>query len=161
MLDRAFIVAPYNAAFGGAALVDPLGRVIGVTSLRLGEAPHVNLAIPIERFLAGKDELLARGRVTSPVPRPSLGLYTESATDGVVIPGLSPLGPARAAGLRPGDVIVQVNGRRVASREDFYQALWQAEVDQDVHVTVERPGGRRAITVRPVDRYRFYRTSDK
>jgi S1-C subfamily serine protease len=161
MLDRAFIVAPYNAAFGGAALVDSAGQVIGVTSLRLGEAPHVNLAIPIEKFLAGRDELVARGRVTSRAPRPWLGLYTESGADGVVISGLSPLGPARAAGLRPGDVIVQVNGRQVASREDFYQALWQAQVDQDVHVTVERPGGRHAITVRPVDRYRFYRTSDK
>ncbi len=161
MLDRAFIVAPYNAAFGGAALVDSAGHVIGVTSLRLGEAPHVNLAIPIEKFLAGRDELVARGRVTSRAPRPWLGLYTESGANGVVISGLSPLGPARAAGLRPGDVIVQVNGRQVASREDFYQTLWQAQVDQDVHVTVERPGGRHAITVRPVDRYRFYRTSDK
>ncbi len=62
MLDRAFIVTPYNAAFGGAALVNAAGTVIGVTSLRLGDAPHVNLAIPIEKFLAGKDELLARGR---------------------------------------------------------------------------------------------------
>ena len=161
MLDRAFVVAPYNAAFGGAALVDSAGHVIGVTSLRLGEAPHVNLAIPIEKFLAGRDELVARGRVTSRAPRPWLGLYTESGADGVVVSGLSSLGPARAAGLRPGDVIVQVNGHQVASREDFYRTLWQAQVDQDVHVTVERPGGRLAITVRPVDRYRFYRTSDK
>ncbi|HWN14466.1 MAG TPA: S1C family serine protease, partial [Candidatus Dormibacteraeota bacterium] len=61
MLDRAFIVTPYNAAFGGAALVNASGSVIGVTSLRLGEAPHVNLAIPIDKFLAGKDELLAQG----------------------------------------------------------------------------------------------------
>jgi S1-C subfamily serine protease len=71
------------------------------------------------------------------------------------------LSPARAAGVRPGDVIVQVNGRQVASREDFYRTLWQGGVDQDVQVTVERPGGRHAITVRPVDRYRFYRAPDK
>jgi S1-C subfamily serine protease len=162
MLDRAFIVTPYNAAFGGAALVDTEGRVIGVTSLRLGESPqHVNLAIPIEQFLAAKDELVARGRVTSRAPRPWLGLYTEPGERGVVVSGLSPLSPARAAGLRPGDVIVQVNGRQVASREDFYRTLWEGEVDRDVHVTVERPGGRHAITVRPVDRYRFYRTSDR
>ena len=83
MLDRAFIVAPYNAAFGGAALVNAAGTVIGVTSLRLGEPPHVNLAIPIEKFLAGKDELLAQGRVTSRGPRPWLGLYTEPVDAGV------------------------------------------------------------------------------
>lgn len=161
MLDRAFIVTPYNAAFGGAALVDSAGAVIGVTSLRLGEAPHVNLAIPIEKFLAGKDELLARGRVTSRAPRPWLGLYTESVAGGVVVSGLSPLSPARAAGVRPGDVIVGLNGRPVASREEFYLALWQLPMDQEVRVTVKRAAGLEAITVRPMDRYRFYRTSDK
>src|SRR5260370_776542 len=124
MLDRAFIVTPHNAAFGGAALVDTAGRVIGVTSLRLGEAPHVNLAIPIEQFVAVKDELIARGRVTSRAPRPWLGLYTEPGAGGVLISGLSPLSPGRAAGLRPGDVIVQVNGRQIASPECFYPALW-------------------------------------
>ena len=161
MLDRAFIVAPFNEAFGGAALVDARGRVIGVTSLRLGESPHVNLAIPIEKFLPDKDELLARGRVTSRAPRPWLGLYTESGAGGVVVSGLSPVGPARAAGLRAGDVIVQLNGREIASREEFYRQLWQLAVDHDVQVTVRRAGGTEAITVRPVDRYRFYRTSDK
>jgi len=161
MLDRAFIVTPYNAAFGGAALVNASGSVIGVTSLRLGEAPHVNLAIPIEKFLAGKDELLAQGRVMSRAPRPWLGLYTESGDGGVVVAGMSPLSPARAAGLRAGDVIVELNGRQVASREDFYRELWRLPMEQDVRVTVRRPGGTEAITVRPMDRYRFYRTSDK
>jgi S1-C subfamily serine protease len=161
MLDRAFIVTPYNAAFGGAALVDAAGTVIGVTSLRLGEAPHVNLAIPIEKFLAGKDELLARGRVTSRTPRPWLGLYTESVAGGVVVSGLSPLSPARAAGVRPGDVIVGVNGQPVASREEFYLALWRLPMDREVRVTVRRAAGVEAIAVRPMDRYRFYRTSDR
>jgi S1-C subfamily serine protease len=161
MLDRAFVVAPYNAAFGGAPLVDAAGALIGVTSLRLGEGPHVNLAIPIEKFLAGKDELLSRGRVTSRGPRPWLGLYTEPADGGVAVAGLSPLSPGRAAGLRPGDVIVELNGRQVASREEFYRELWQSPMDQDVRVIVRRAGGTQTITVRPMDRYRFYRTSDK
>ena len=143
--EQGYVLTVSYVLLGGAALVDSAGQVIGVTSLRLGEAPHVNLAIPIEKLLAGRDELVARGRVTSRPPRPWLGLYTESGSDGAVI-CLSPLGPAQAEGRRPGDVIVQVSGRQVASREDFYRTLWQALVDQDVHVTVERPGGRRAIT---------------
>jgi S1-C subfamily serine protease len=161
MLDRAFIVTPANPAFGGAALVDEAGAVIGITSLRLGAPPHVNLAIPIEKFLAGKDELLAQGRVVSRAPRPWLGLYTETGEGGVRVAGLSPLGPARAAGLRPGDVIVELNGRTVTSREDLYRELWRAPMDRDVQMTVRRTGGTEAIAVRPMDRYRFYRTSDK
>jgi S1-C subfamily serine protease len=58
-------------------------------------------------------------------------------------------------------VIVQLNGQKVASREEFYRELWQAPMDQDVRVTVRRAGATEAITVRPMDRYRFYRTSDK
>jgi S1-C subfamily serine protease len=161
MLDRAFIVAPYNAAFGGAALVNAAGSVIGVTSLRLGEAPHVNLAIPIEQFLAHKDDLLVNGRVMGRAPRPWLGLYTESVPGGVAVSGLNPMSPARAAGIRAGDVIVALNGQPVASREEFYRALWQSPMDRDVAVTVLRSGARDTVAVRPADRYRFYRTSDK
>jgi hypothetical protein len=56
-----------------------------------------------------------------------------------------------------------VVGIRVEVEPDRPSAatLWQGEVDRDVHVTVERPGGRHAITVRPVVRHRFYRTSDR
>ncbi len=162
MLDRAFIVTPYNAAFGGAALVNAAGSVIGVTSLRLGEAPHVNLAIPIDKFLAGKDELLAQGRVDEPrAPRPGSVSTRSRWTAASWWPACRRSSPARAAGLRAGDVIVQLNGRQVASREDFYRELWQAPMDQDVRVTVRRAGATEAIAVRPMDRYRFYRTSDK
>lgn len=161
MLDRAFFVAPYNAAFGGGALVDSAGAVVGITSLRLGDAPFVNLAIPIEKFLPGKDELLAKGRVVSRRPRPWLGLYTVSQDGGgVVVAGMSPVGPARAAGFRQGDVIVRVNGERVSSREEFYSRLWSARIGQELQVIVQRGGALEAITVRPVDRYRFYRTAD-
>ncbi len=160
MLDRAFIVSPYNAAFGGAALVDAGGSLVGVTSLRLGEAPHVNLAIPLEKFLPGKDELLAKGRVASRRPRPWLGLYTAATNEGVIVSGLSPVGPARAAGLRQGDVIVRLNGEKVESQEHFYARLWQGTMDQEVQLVVRRDNRLQSISVRPADRYRIYRTTD-
>jgi S1-C subfamily serine protease len=162
MLDRAFLVAPYSPVFGGAALVDAAGAVVGMTSLRLGEAPFVNLAIPIEQFLAGKDELISKGRVESRRPRPWLGLYTrERDGGGVVVAGVSPIGPARTAGFRPGDVIVRVNGAEVSSQAEFYRRLWLGPVEQDVQLVVMRAARLEAITVRPVDRYRLLKTSDR
>jgi len=162
MLDRAFLVAPYNPVFGGAALVDAAGAVVGITSLRLGEAPFVNLAIPIEQFLVGKDELVAKGRIESRRPRPWLGLYTrERDGGGVVVAGVSPIGPARTAGFRPGDVIVRVNGAAVSSQAEFYRRLWLGPVEQDVQLVVMREARLEAITVRPVDRYRLLKTSDR
>jgi len=161
MLDRALFVAPYNAAFGGAALVDQTGAVVGITSLRLGEAPFVNLAIPIEQFLGGKDELIAKGRVESRRPRPWLGLYTREIDGGVVVAGVSPIGPARSAGFRLGDLIVRVNGEQVKSQAEFYRRLWLGSVGQDVELVVVREARFEAITVRSVDRYRLFKPQDR
>ena len=162
MLDRAFVVSPYNPAFGGGVLVDTSGAVIGITSLRLGDAPYVNLAIPIEKFLAAKDELCDKGRVVSRRPRPWLGLYTLAHEGGgVVVTGVSPFGPAGQAGFRRGDVIVRLNGEKVQSQEDFYTRLWRGTVDEPVSLVVVRGSAFEAITVRPADRYRVFRTSGK
>src|SRR5215470_11489782 len=49
MLDRAFIVSPSSPSWGGSAVVNAAGEVIGIASLRLGDPPYVNLAIPIEK----------------------------------------------------------------------------------------------------------------
>jgi S1-C subfamily serine protease len=160
MLDRAFLVAPANPAFGGSPLVNVNGEVIGITSLRLGQRPLVNLAIPIEKFLAGKDELLRHGRVTSRKPRPWLGLYTVPGEGGVVVAGVSPFGPAAPAGFRRGDVIVRLDGRAVASQEEFYRHLWAGEVGREITVVVQRGGRFEAIRLRPADRYRVFRTTE-
>ncbi len=161
MLDRAFIVSPANAAFGGGALIDASGRVIGITSLRLGGHPFVNLAIPIEKLVAGKDELLARGRVESRRPRPWLGLSTETQEGGLVVQGVSPAGPAAPAGFQRGDRIVAVGGRSVATQEEFYARLWEHRVGDPVEIVIERQGRRQTIVVRSADRYRVYRTTEK
>jgi S1-C subfamily serine protease len=161
MLDRAFIVSPANPAFGGGALVGAAGRVIGITSLRLGGQPFVNLAIPVEKLLAGKDELVARGRVQSRPPRPWLGLSTETEAAGLVVQGVSPVGPAAPAGFQRGDRIVAVGGRSVTSQEEFYARLWEHRVGEPVEIVIERQGRRQAIVVRPADRYRVYRTTEQ
>ena len=55
MLDRAIIVAPASPQWGGSAVVNERGEVVGIASLRLGDPPHVNLAVPIEKFVPVKD----------------------------------------------------------------------------------------------------------
>jgi S1-C subfamily serine protease len=152
MLDRALFVAPGSPSWGGSAVVDAQGRVVGVASLRLGEEPHINLAIPAEKFLAIKDELIAVGRVASRPPRPWLGLYTIAVDGACFVDGFATNGPARATGLRKGDRIVGVNGDRVGSQEEFYEALWRGQAGDVVHLTVQRAGRVHEIPVRSVER---------
>jgi S1-C subfamily serine protease len=139
--------------------VDDHGRLVGIVSLRLGDKPHVNLAIPLEKFLPVKDEIIAGGRVSSRRPRPWLGLQTAGGADGVVVEGFNEAGPARTAGFRLGDRIIGVDGARVATQEEFYERLWRRQAGDTIDVAVRRGASERVISVRSMDRYTLYRTS--
>ena len=158
MLDRGLVVAPSSPAWSGNAVVNERGELIGIASLRLGEPPYVNMAIPVEKFAPVKDELIAAGRVTSRRPRPWIGLYTSGGEGGVVVvQGFAPVGPARTTGLREGDQIIRVNGVAVRSQEEFYEQLWQGQAGDVIQLAVHRDGAVRVIPVPSIDRYRLYR----
>ena len=155
MLDRAIIVAPASPQWGGSAVVNERGEVVGIASLRLGDPPHANLAIPIEKFVPVKDVLITSGRIASRPPRPWLGLYTVKLPEGLVVSELSPVGPASRAGFRQGDRILRANGVAVASQEEFYEQLWRGRAGDVVRVTVQRETAVHVITVKSIDRYRL------
>ena len=149
LLDRAVFVAPHHPAFGGAALVDPDGALVGVVSLRL---PSGHLAIPIDLLAPARDAMVQTGRPARP-PRPWLGIRAIGVDGGIGVAGVSATGPAHAAGLRAGDVIMRVNGERVPDVESFYRRLWAQPVDQPLELGVWRDGAVVSISVRPRDRY--------
>ena len=157
MLDRAIILSPASPQWGGSAVVNERGEVIGIASLRLGEAPYVNLAIPIEKFIPVKDELIDTGRIASRPPRPWLGLYTVSLPAGLFVSELSPAGPALRAGFRQGDRILKVNGVAVASQEEFYEQLWSRRAGDLIELSVQRDNQIRTISVPSVDRGGLFR----
>jgi S1-C subfamily serine protease len=156
MLDRAIIVAPASPQWGGSAVVNERGEVVGIASLRLGDPPHVNLAVPIEKFVPVKDELIASGRIASRPPRPWLGLYTVAAPAGLLVSETSPSGPASRAGFRQGDRILRVNGVAVASQEEFYEQLWSRRAGDLIELAIERDKRVQTITVPSVDRHRLF-----
>ena len=154
MLERAFIVSPASPSWGGSALVNERGEVVGIGSLRLGEAPYTNMFIPLERLVPVKDEIIATGRVQSRTPRPWLGLYTSADHDGITVDGFSPIGPAAQAGFKRGDRIVGVNGVTVTSQEEFYEVLWKNRAGEVIQVSVRRDNRVVVIPVQSVDRHR-------
>jgi S1-C subfamily serine protease len=156
MLDRALLLEPSMSTWGGSAAVDDRGRVVGIVSLRLGEPPYTSLAIPAEKFLAIKDELVSAGRVVSRRPRPWIGLYTTAQPGRVLVDGFNEAGPARDAGFRRGDQIVGVDGVTVASQEEFYEQMWRREAGDTIAVSVRRDDRVQVISVRSIDRHRLY-----
>ena len=116
LLDEAIFIAPAHPSWGGAALIDADGKLLGIGSLRLqmmqgGKVTDINMVVPINLLPPILDDLLTRGRVDKP-PRPWLGVFSAESNGEVVVMSVADGGPAAKAGLRRGDVISDVARRR-------------------------------------------------
>jgi S1-C subfamily serine protease len=128
LLDEALFTAPPHPLWGGTALVDEHGRLVGIGSLLTQEAGaaetfDANMFVPIDLVEPVLGEMLRLGRPAHP-PRPWLGLYAAEQDDHIIIAGLTRDAPAHRAGLQPGDVVVAVAGQRVRSLAEFFRTIW-------------------------------------
>src|SRR5687768_12445075 len=94
VLDEALFTAPAHPQWGGAALLDAQGHLIGIGSLLMqqeenGEVIHVNMFVPIDLLHPILDSMLQTGRSPHP-PRPWLGMSTEEADDKLLVGRVSP-----------------------------------------------------------------------
>jgi hypothetical protein len=99
--------------------------------------------------------LPAKGEANRRVGKVYLGTipdYAESDVEGVVLSGVSNDGPAHKAGLKAGDVLVELAGQKIANIYDFTRVLDALKVGEEVTVVVLRAGERVALTVKPVAR---------
>jgi putative serine protease PepD len=139
--------APINPGNSGGALVDLSGAVIGIPTLAAvtpgtgGRADGVGFAISSNTAKKLAEQLADQGRVVD-TGRAYLGVELRSLLGGgVLIVAVSPGGPAAAAGLRPGDLLVDIDGERVASVDDVAVALASHKPGDRVEVRVQRQGG--------------------
>jgi S1-C subfamily serine protease len=163
MLDEAIFTAPPIAEFGGAALIDPAGRLIGVGSLLVGDALQAprfpgNMFVPIDLLKPILADLLAFGRSAAPA-HPWLGITTQEAHGGLIIVKVAPEAPAEQAGLRAGDVILSIGDRPVDTLKALYDAIWAlGPAGTEVPVTVLRHADQTRLTVKSIDRLSFLKT---
>jgi S1-C subfamily serine protease len=161
LLEDAIFTAPPRADFGGAALIDQNGRLVGIGSLIVndagqGEAPIPgNMFVPIDELKPILGDLLANGRRSNPA-RPWLGLSLEEHRGRVFVTRVTPEGPAAKAGIAVNDLILGLGGTPVGGLVDFYRKLWSLG-DAGVTAPLDLLQGvdTRATSVRSGDRYRF------
>lgn len=156
--------APISPGNSGGALVDAGGTVIGINvaylppgatgAVSLGFAIPSTTAREIVRELVetGEAELAYLGvqpvQITPTLAR-QFGLETEA---GVGVEAVAEGSAAARAGLRGGDVIVELGGREVATVEDLYAELREHEPGDEVGVTIVRAGDRRELELTLGDR---------
>jgi S1-C subfamily serine protease len=128
LLDDALFTAPPHPQWGGTALVGVDGRLLGIGSLFVEESMaqerfDANMFVPVDLLTPVLDEMIEFGRPRRQ-PRPWLGIYTAEQADHVIIAGLTRDGPAHRAGLRLGDIIIEVGGHAVSSLPQFLRGVW-------------------------------------
>jgi S1-C subfamily serine protease len=162
LLDEALFTSPMHRQFGGAALIDPFGRLVGVGSLRVGAAREDeqpspgNMFVPVNLLPPILGELLASGHAGA--GKPWLGIISQEGPEGVVLGSVTDGGPAAAAGLRPGDRVVAVGDAPVADLETLYRSVWQlGDPGVVVPLRVERGDRTLDVEIRSIDRYSFLR----
>jgi S1-C subfamily serine protease len=161
VLDEAIFTAPAHPNWGGTALIGPAGDLIGIGSLQLerarerGPNEHLNMIVPIDDLKPILDDLLKFGRPNRP-PRPWLGLYATEIEDKIVVVGLATRGPAQAAEIRTGDIILAVAGREVTGLATAFRKVWSlGNAGVEVPLLVYRDGRTFEVTVKSGDRTRF------
>jgi S1-C subfamily serine protease len=160
VLDEALFTAPAHPQWGGTALLDESGALIAIGSLLLeesveGEDMQGNMFVPVDLLPPILDHLLKHGRAPGP-PRPWLGMYTAEMGGRLVVNGVTEGGPADAAGVLPGDVVVEVGDERPESLADFYRRVWGlGRAGVDVPMVISRRGRLLRVDVHSADRNDF------
>ena len=139
--------AAINPGNSGGALIDTNGNLLGINTAiysRSGGSLGIGFAIPVSTVKTVMDSIISSGQVIrgyigvepqdiTPELAENFGLGTRS---GAIIAGVVKGGPADKAGMRPGDILVSVEGKPVTDMTDMLN-----QVSQLV------PGGKAKITV--------------
>jgi serine protease Do len=158
-IEGALFTAPARIDHSGAGLFNADGELVGIGSLVVSDAagrdgPSIrgNMFVPVDLLKPILGEMRSGG-ASSGSRRAWLGLNCVEYQGAVRIMRLTEDSPAEEAGLRPGDVIVAIDGTAVSDLETFYKALWQdARSERDVALDIRRGGESLRLQVHAVDR---------
>ncbi len=166
LLERAIFTAPPHREYGGAALIGPDGRLLGIGSLMVGHAledgPVMpgNMFVPIDLLKPVLADLIADGRAAGP-PTPWLGMFTNDQRGHVFVVQVADESPAAKAGIVAGDVVIGVDGRAVTTMRDMFRAIWAlGPAGVEVPLAIVHDGEISEVTVHSADRYDYLRLGE-
>jgi serine protease Do len=155
--------APVNPGNSGGPLVDATGQVVGINTLilsRSGGSEGVGLAIPSNVVRTVTDQLRAHGRVR----RGMIGVQLQAIDEvfakalglpepwGVIVADVDDDGPAGAAGVQVGDVILSLDGRPVEGVRQFSANLFRHAIDATATLELLRGADRLTLRVQVIER---------
>jgi serine protease Do len=152
--------APINPGNSGGALVNDRGELVGINTAILshgsGGNEGIGFAIPVNLARNVMGQILDHGKVTrgylgvviqpiSPAMAKQLGL---SKPQGALVGDVSSKGPAQAAGVQRGDVILSMNGKAVNDSNELRNTVSMMQPGETVKLEVSRNGSTKDISVK-------------
>jgi serine protease Do len=153
--------AAINPGNSGGPLVDTNGQVIAINTAKMPYAHGIGFAVPINIAKSIVNELIQNGRV---INRPWIGIsyvkitrqlaqyYRLPTTQGVLITNVESHSPADYAGLRKGDIIEAVDGKRIDDTVEISLNLRKKNITDRIIMSVNRYGQRFEVSVQPRNR---------
>jgi Do/DeqQ family serine protease len=148
--------APINQGNSGGALVNTRAELIGINSQILstnGGNVGIGFAIPSNMARNVMDQLVSKGKVM----RSMLGVGIQPVTSdlaasmglkdvrGVLVNSVTPGGPGDKAGLKPGDIILKLNGKDVNDTNELRNAIAGTAPGTEVTLMIQRNGSQQDI----------------
>jgi serine protease Do len=153
------IDAPVNKGNSGGPTFDTDGNVVGVNTAIFspsGGNVGIAFAIPASTVDSVVKQLREKGTVTrgwigvqiQPITKDIADGMGLKNTDGALVAEPTPDSPAVKAGIKSGDVIVAVNGERIANARELSRRIGQLAPGTDVRLTVLRSGSEKTVSVK-------------
>jgi S1-C subfamily serine protease len=139
--------AALNPGNSGGALADSSGRVVGINTAVAGIG--VGLAVPVnpttQRIVYallhdGRVRRAYLGLVTSPAPLPPVWADRMDRRSALRVVEVVAGSPAEASGLRPGDLVLAVNGLPLGDAQSLQRQLFESAIGRRTEITVLRNG---------------------
>ena len=152
--------APINPGNSGGALVNDRGELVGINTAILshgsGGNQGIGFAVPMNLARNVMDQILSHGKVTRAymgiVPQdvtPALAKqFGSSETKGALVGDVSADSPAAKAGLKRGDIIVELNGKQINGSNDLRMSISMMQPDTTVTLKVQREGSQKEMAVK-------------
>jgi serine protease DegQ len=143
--------AAINPGNSGGALIDASGNLVGINTAilsRTGNSMGIGFAIPVSTAKMVLDQIVRSGTVTrgwigvevQEITPPIAESFKLGGTRGALIAGVLRGGPADKAGVKPGDVLVEVEGRPVADPTSMLNLIAALPPGKPATVKVKRGG---------------------
>ena len=143
--------AAINPGNSGGALIDANGNLIGINTAiftRTGSSAGIGFAIPVSTARMVLDQIVKSGAVTrgwigvevQEITPPMAESFKLSSTRGALIAGVLRGGPADKAGVKPGDVLVEVQGKPVADPAGMLNLIAALAPGEAAKVKLKRQG---------------------